>query len=240
MCIFRFKILNNLSAHKHIFTFSYLICSLFLYTSCTNSKKTENSLTEGVIEYDATVVDESHPMAGLAPSSATVKFKENKFELEMSTMGIFNTMFVSNPGRRTLTQMVKFMDIKNACIQKESDLINENKDYVVLLEETKETKKIAGYNCKKVKATMANDPSVVFDVYYTDELGGDSINYLSPYRQIKGMLMQYRLKKLGLEMCFTAKAVKDEEIKDETFDVPAYYKIVTRPEMEKLFQDIQQ
>jgi hypothetical protein len=53
------------------------------------------------------------------------------------------------------------------------------------------------------------------------------------------MLMQYRLKKLGLEMCFTATSVKKEEIKEEDFEVPAFYKIVTRTEMEKLFEDIQ-
>jgi hypothetical protein len=53
------------------------------------------------------------------------------------------------------------------------------------------------------------------------------------------MLMQYRLKKLGLEMCFTATSVKKEEIKEDVFEVPAYYKIVTRGEMEKLFTDIQ-
>jgi hypothetical protein len=215
------------------------VISLFWFSSCGPGKRTENSLTEGVIEYNASIVDETHPMAGLAPSSATVKFKENKFELEMSTMGIFNTMFVSNPSKKTLTQMVKFMDIKNACIQKESDLLNENKDYELKFEPTKETKKIAGYTCKKVKATMANNPAVSFDVYYTDELGSDSINHLSPYREIKGMLMQYRLKKLGLEMCFTATAVKKEEIKDEIFEVPSFYKIVTRSEMEQLFADIQ-
>lgn len=228
---------------QHYRTFTHLITCVTLIVfliSCKGGSKTDKALTEGLIEYDATVVDESHPMAGLAPGSASVKFKDNKFELEMSTMGIFNTMFVSHPGRKTLTQMVKFMDIKNACIQKESDLIKENSDYALKLEETNETKKIAGYECKKVKVTMANDPSITFDVYYTEELGGDSINYLSPYREIKGMLMQYRLRKLGLEMCFTAKEVKNAEVKDDTFEVPAYYKIVTRPEMEKLFEDIQQ
>lgn len=196
-------------------------------------------MAEGIIEYNASVVDESHPMAGLAPSTATVKFKGNKYELEMSTMGIFNTMFVSDPSKKTLTQMVKFMDIKNACIQKESDLAPENKAYELKFEESKETKKIAGYKCKKMKATLVHDPSVSFDIYYTDELGSDSINHLSPYKPVKGMLMQYRLKKLGLEMCFTATAVKKEEVKDETFEVPSYYKIVNRAEMEQLFADIQ-
>ena len=86
---------------------------------------------------------------------------------------------------------------------------------------------------------MVNDPSVVFDAYYTKDMGMEAVNDLSPYAGVKGMLMQYRLKKLGLEMCFTATAVKKEEIKEEVFEVPAFYKIVTRAEMEKLFDDIQ-
>jgi GLPGLI family protein len=227
-----------LTATKRIL-FIFSLVSLWIASSCGGSKKTENALTEGLIEYNAEVVDQSHPMAGLAPSSATVKFKNNKLQVEMSTMGIFNTTFISDPHKKTLTQMVKFMDIKNACIQGESDLELENKDYELKFEETKETKKIAGYACKKVKTTMVNNPAVVFDVYYTDELGMDSINNVGPYKAIKGMLMQYRLKKLGLEMCFTATVVKKEEIKDDVFEVPSFYKIVTRPEMEKLFEDIQ-
>lgn len=225
-------------ATKRILLFSTLV-SLMMLVSCSGSKKSENALTEGVIEYNAEVVDQSHPMAGLAPGSATVKFKDNRLQVEMSTMGIFNTIFISDPGKKTLTQMVKFMDIKNACIQTEADLIQENKDYELKLEEVKGTKTIAGYKCNKVKATYMNNPSESFDVYYTTDLGLDSINNIGPYKQLKGMLMQYRLKKLGLEMCFTATAVKGEEIKDDVFEVPAFYKIVTRPEMEKLFEDIQ-
>lgn len=225
-------------ATKRIFLI-YSFVSLWIFSSCSDSKKTENSLTEGLIEYNAEVVDQSHPMAGLAPGSATVKFKNNKLQVEMSTMGIFNTTFISDPSKKTLTQMVKFMDLKNACIQTEADLVPENKEYELKFVETKEIKKIAGYNCKKVKASMVNSPNVCFEIYYTDELGMDSINNIGPYKDIKGMLMQYRLKKLGLEMCFTATAVKKEEIKDEVFEVPAFYKIVTRHEMEKLFEDIQ-
>lgn len=216
------------------------IVTVGVFTSCGTSKKSEKELTEGVIEYATEVVDQSHPMAGLAPSSATVKFKNNLQHVEMSTMGIFNTVFISNPAKNTLSQMVKFMDIKNACIETATDLAQQNKDYELKLEEQKGTKLIAGYNCKKVKATLLSDPSVTFDVYYTDELGKDSINNIGPYKSIKGMLMQYRLKKLGLEMSFTATSVKSEVVTDDNFEVPAFYKIVTRTEMEKLFEDIQQ
>lgn len=209
---------------------------LWLSSSCSGKKN--KGISEGVIEYSAEVVDESHPLAGLAPGSATVKFKNDDLLVEMSTMGIFNTSFISDPHKKTLSQLIKFMDLKNACIQSEKELIKEGGDYALKLEETKETKVIAGYKCKKVKATMVNDPSVTFDVYYTDEIGVDSINYLGPYRQLKGMLMDYRLKKLGIEMRFVATSVKSEEVPDNSFEVPSFYKIVTRGEMDQVFADI--
>lgn len=118
-------------------------------------------------------------------------------------------------------------------------MVDENKNYALNFVETDEIKKIAGYDCKKVKVDMVNNPGVTFDIYYTSELGMDSINNIGPYKKIKGMLMQYRLKKLGLEMCFTATSVKKQEVKEDVFEVPPYYEIVTRSEMEKLFADIQ-
>lgn len=217
----------------------FLIITICLFFSCGGNKTAENALTEGTIEYKATVVDENSPMAGFAPGSAIVNFKNNNLQVEMSVMGVLNTSFISKPQDQTLSQMVKFFDIKSACIQTEKDLISENKEYEIKFENTKETKVIAGYKCKKVIATMVNNPANTFDVYYTTDLGKDSINNVGPYKDIKGMLMQYRLKKLGLELCFTATSVKSIEIKDEVFEIPSYYKIVSRTEMDKLFADFQ-
>jgi hypothetical protein len=157
----------------------------------------------------------------------------------MSTMGMFNTMFICDLTSKTLTQMVKFMDVKQACIETEKDIAAESSGYKLKVEETKETKIIAGYKCKKVKVTMANDPSVVFDAYYTNEMGPENINDLSPYIGVKGMLMQYRLKKMGLEMQFTARSVKKADVPDNTFEVPAYFKIVSKEEMQKFFAGLQ-
>lgn len=232
-----FPLFFNYLKFNKLILHSFSILLGISLVSCSPGKK-ENEISEGVIEYSTNVVDENHPLAGLAPSSATMKFKGGRLMIEMSTMGMFNTTFISDPQKKTLSQMVKFMDIKNACIETEKDLQDEDKDYKMTFEPSKDTKIIAGYKCKKVVATMVNNPSISFDVYYTDEIDCDSINYLSPYRGIKGMLMDYRLKKLGIEMHFTATSVKKEEVPETTFDIPAFYKIVTREEMEKIFVDI--
>jgi hypothetical protein len=114
-------------------------------------------------------------------------------------------------------------------------LIYENNKYKLTFKETNETKMIAGYKCKKVIATKVSDPSVTFDVYYTPDIGSENSNELTPYKELKGMPLDYRVLRLGLEMHFVATCVKSEEIKDSDFDVPSYYKILNRPEFDKEF-----
>lgn len=194
---------------------------------------------EGVIEFDTKAVDDQHPLAGLAPSSATLKYKGEKFVMEMSTMGMFNTSIIGDTKSKTMAQTVKFMDIKQACIENENDIKEEYKDYQLVIEETKETKKIAGKKCYKLKVSMANNPEVKFDAWYTKELGMENCNALTPYHQVKGVLLDYRAKKMGLEMHFLAKSVQNTEVPDNSFEIPASLKIVSKEEMRKFFDNLQ-
>ncbi|MFO0322062.1 MAG: hypothetical protein ACK504_06520 [Bacteroidota bacterium] len=213
-----------------------IIVSICFFVSCSPNKRAENALDEGKIDYKISVVDESSPMAGFAPANAEVEFKNNNLHIKLNVLGVLNTSFTSKPKEQTLTQLVSFFDIKSACVETKEDLSKDNKDYEIKFEETKETKIIAGYHCKKINASMINNPSNKFDVYYTTDLGRDSINNIGPYKAIKGMLMQYRLKKLGLELCFTASRVENTKVNDDLFKIPEDYKIISREEMNKLFE----
>lgn len=222
---------------------SFIIRTLLLlfassaFTFCGPEK--EGGKNEGIIEFDTKAVDEKHPLYGLAPSSATLKYKEDKFSIEMSTMGMFNTSIIGDNKAKTMAQTVRFMDIKQACVENEKEIAQDNKDYELKIEETNETKKIAGLKCHKVKVTMANNPAVTFDAWYTKELGMENSNELNPYHEIKGVLMDYRAKKMGLEMHFVARSVNHNEVPDNTFEIPASLKIVSKEEMKKFFDDFQ-
>lgn len=210
-----------------------LLLGIAYFTGCkTNSEKAVN---EGIIEYDAKVVDYNHPLAELAPSSATLKFKGDKLVMEMTAMGVFKNNYVCNLSNKTITQMVNFLDLKQASIDDEKEIKKENESYKLIIEETKETKMIAGYKCKKIKVKKASDTNVVFDAYYTEEMGSDEANALSPYVGIKGTMMQYRLSKMGLEMEFTAKSVTKAEISERSFEIPDNYKIISKQEMQAFF-----
>jgi GLPGLI family protein len=210
---------------------------LLLLSSCGSAGK---NISEGEIEYEASAVDPNNPMAMVAPGKMFMKFKKDKFAAEMSTMGVFVTTFIADPKTKTLTQMVKVFEDKRACIETESEIAQELEDYKLTFEYIKDsTKLIAGYKCKLAIATKVNDPTQKFDVWYTEEIDVKSPNFSNPYGEIKGMLMEYRLEKFGLEMSFKATSVTEEKVPDETFVLPGYYKIITCKEMKDFFDSIQ-
>lgn len=206
---------------------------VIVFSSCGHLGKGGNE--EGVIEFDTKAIDEKHPLYNLAPTAATLKFKKEKFIIEMSVMGMFNTSIIGDSKAKTMAQTVKFLDVKQACVENEKDLVLDNEDYVLKIEETSDTKDIIGLKCHKAKVTKLNEPAATFDVWYTKDLGMEDANALTPYAQLKGVLIDYRIKKMGLEMHFMAKSYKSTEIADNTFEIPASMKIVSKEEMAKFF-----
>lgn len=209
-----------------------------LFITC-DSPILHNKKSEGIIEYKVEPVDKTHPLAGLAPDRAILKFKDNKYLIEMSTMGVFKTTFILDGDKKTLTEMIRFMDIKNACIETQEDLIKEANLYSLKFKNTNEKKEIAGYKSQKLIAYYVANPQDSFEVYYTIHLEPKNIYDLSPYKGISGMLMKYRLRKWGLELEFTAQNVSLQQVPDEEFELPAYYKIISKEEMDKFIKSLQ-
>lgn len=208
-----------------------------LNSSCGNPKP-ENYVSEGVIEYKADVINTAHPLALYAPSEATVKLKNNNWIVEMNKMGFFNIYYNCNVDRGTITQMIKCLDIKNACVDSTAELTKENDKFLLSFKETNKDTTIAGYNCKQVIATKVSEPQTSFNVYYTKDIGTEEVNKLTPYKEIKGMLMDYRIMRLGVEMRFIATKVKSKEINDTDFEIPSFYKILSRAKFDEEFNNL--
>lgn len=210
-----------------------------LVFSCKSGKpKSDNFISEGVIEYNTSVINTKHALALYAPSEATLKFKNNNWLIEMSNMNVFNIYYCCNLDKETLSQMINFLDIKNACIDDSILLKQENDKFLLTFKETDKDSTIAGYKCKKVIATKVLEPECSFTVYYTEDIGAENSNNLTPYKQLKGMLMDYRIMRLGVEMRFIASKVKKEEIKDSDFEIPSFYKILSREKFDEEFNKL--
>ena len=204
--------------------------------SCKGEHKGGNE--EGIIEFDTEAMDKNHPLYGFAPSEATLKFKKEKFIIEMSAMGMFNTSIIGNCKTKTMTQAVRFLNINQACTENEKDIVASNNDYPIKIEETEETKDILGFKCYKARVTKTNEPSVSFDVWYTKDLGMEDCNALTPYAQLKGIMLDYRIKKMGIEMRFKATSYSNTEIPNKVFEIPSDAKIISKDEMAEFFNSL--
>jgi hypothetical protein len=207
-------------------------------TACKQTD--EKFISEGEIVYDATVIDQNNPMATMAPSKMTVRFKANKSCAEMSAgMGLFSTSFISDPEKKSVTQLVKILNKKFLSVQDENSINKENQHFPLELVRTNETKLIAGYKCTKAHVIPKDKTTPPFDIYYTEELNIKKPNFTNPFYMVDGVLMEYQLKKFGLEMKFVARSVKNDLVDDKYFQTPQDYKKVTEKEMRAIFDDLQ-
>lgn len=229
--------LNLTRLIKKAFPLVLMVALLSYLSSC--SEALSGRKEEGVIEFSTRAVDASHPLYGFAPDAATMKFKNEKFVIEMSTMGMFNYSIIGDNKEKTLAQTVKFMNIKQACIERGKEIETDNNNYRLQIEETGETKEIAGLKCHGLKVTRLDVPGESFEAWYTKELGTEDCNALTPYSSVKGMLLDYRIEKMGMEMHFLAKSYNPVKVPDAAFKIPASMKIIPKKEMQKFFDDLQ-
>jgi GLPGLI family protein len=85
------------------------------------------------------------------------------------------------------------------------------------IQETGETKTIAGFSCKKVIIKLPSSKES-FTVYYTDEITLKHPNSTNPYKDIKGVLMEFELTLIHLKMRFEAE--KYQPLTDYDFNPP--------------------
>lgn len=118
-------------------------------------------------------------------------------------------------------------------------MIKEANLYPLKFKNTNEKKELAGYKCNRLIAYYVSNPQDSFEVLYTTQLEPENIYDLSAYKGVQGMLMKYRLRKWGLELEFTAQNVSLQQVPDEEFELPSYYKIISKEEMEAFIKSLQ-
>lgn len=91
------------------------------------------------------------------------------------------------------------------------------------VEQLPETKKIAGFTCKKATIKLGDQP---IEVFYTEELGVD----FCPFGQMKGFVMEYSLPMPmanNEKLVFSADKVDLKKIPDSLFVAPKGYEPIT-------------
>lgn len=221
-------------------TFLKILPTIFftlLFSSCGNLSF--NKLTEGVINYEVTYPNsgKNESIIAMMPSTMIYKFKDNKTCAELTgNMGVFGTSLISDFESKTLYQTFKVLGKKfgSTLHQKEVNeaIAKEPKMEIVY---SKETKQIAGYNCKKAIIVFEDKSIPSFDIFYTNEIKIKHANWYTPYKEIDGVLLEYKVTRYNIEMQFTATNIEHKEITDDLFKLTPDYKMISVAEMDEMF-----
>jgi hypothetical protein len=193
----------------------------------------------GTIVYNITYPDsklDAQTMAMMPTTmKATVKGDWSKMDISMS-MG--STVTIFDAATKSGTVLMDMMGQKFAVAVTPESIEEEVAEMGdIQVEETDETKEIAGYQCHKVNVTYTSKGKAYEQVaWFTEELGDGSMNASNPiFKDVKGVLLEFSMDESGMKMKMEAISVDKKKVSDKEFEVPEDYKKVTQQELENMF-----
>ncbi len=196
-----------------------------------------SKINEGIIKFDCTPVDSSVKYSPITfPDNVVMKFKNNySMTSQERGLGFAKMKFITDPVKKEFRTQVLFFEKKQSLL--DSAAIRTNNYYLpdYDVEYGTKTKAIAGYNCRNAILKFKNGaPS--YEVWFTRDIAIENPNWANPYYKIDGVLLDYRLKTLGLNLHYTATTISSATISDDEFVIPAEYEKVAHAELEKMFE----
>ena len=100
-----------------------------------------------------------------------------------------------------------------------------------------EVKEILTFSCKHAKVVVPHK-ALSFDIYYTEDIKIDNPNEFTPFGEIPGVLMEFKIEINGIPMHLIASEVIEKDISDEVFIVPDDYEDVQREKLDSIFSNL--
>ncbi|HEX2394279.1 MAG TPA: hypothetical protein VHI78_02980 [Bacteroidales bacterium] len=187
-------------------TFAILV-SIFSW-SCRNNDPPAG-ITSGRIDYQITYLNDDldKKTRSVLPSKMKLSFNESQASNNIEGfMGMYKLNAFTNFHTRKCSTMLKVFD-KHYLFKGSRDeqmcCFDTMEDMEII--ETNETKTIAGFECRKALVKLpSNNES--FAIYYTNQITLRHPNATNPYRKVKGVLMEFELRLMHLNMKFVAES----------------------------------
>jgi GLPGLI family protein len=198
----------------------------------------QDKLKEGKATFEISYPDAEEmndQMLAMMPKESVTYFKGSKRRAEVQT-SFSNMVMIEDPDKKESYMCIDAMGKKTAVKSTEADMEKtkaEMGEYDVKLSD--ETKKIAGYTCKKAVVTMKKDDNT-FDVWYTPDLPYDNASRHG-WKGVEGFPLEFTLEQKAMGGNVKTKlictSVKKAEVSDDMFKVPEGYTVMTREEAKK-------
>ena len=206
---------------------------LFLLFGNSYAQKIGNPKKSGKIifsiSYPESQLDEN--VLSKMPSEAVMFFKNDFAKVEVGTpMG--NTTIISDSKTGEGTMLMNMMNKKWAIkINKDKMMKEKLTEGKPKIEQTNESKIIAGLNCKKSIVTVKTKKGEKsFEVWFTNELKIKN-SFSSQIEGIDGFLMEFFNNQGGMSMKMSAQSVEFMDVSDSEFIVPEGYELKTIDEL---------
>lgn len=234
--------LNYIRVYKNkgIGVFLIFITLIVLSTGC-DKKTDQKQISQGVILYDIKYINQvgkKFPVQ-LMPKSMKLIFNKDfsSYTIE-DRLGLFSIKNIFNYKENQHTTQIKVFDKKYVYIglPKESAILFDSAvDYTVQF--MKDTLRLAGFTCKRAAITDKNS-TAIFNVYYTEGIVLENPNKNTPYEDITGMLLNFRLHLKSLDMELNATKFEHTIVENTEFSVQEGYKQISRKQMEDIITTI--
>jgi len=205
--------------------------------SCKRKPHEEKS-DEGIIEYRIIYPDDKigSVSPSLLPQTMEVKFKKDKLKNTIEgAMGFFSLINITDLNELTNATFLKFIDKKYVYIgqKKEKPVIMTPLEGMKITF-TDETKEIIGLTGKKAIVSFPGTDNDSFPIYYTTEINVKNPNITSPYKDIPGVLLEFRANLGQSEIHMIAEKYKTENLPDKEFHFPRNYREISKQDMERI------
>ena len=190
-----------------------LLC-LSLLIGSISAQMFEGKITFGI---DYELPEAMEAQRSMLPSEMIIYITKGHVRIEQKTM-MGDQNVITDTKAKTTVLLMNMMGKKMAITMNDDGKEKPTPTIVY----SKETKKIAGYECKKAIYTTKDEAGEEQDleVFYTEEIPSEANDKLPG---LKGYPLEYSINAQGMLMTLAAKSVSKEKVSKKLFQIPEGY-----------------
>ena len=206
-----------------------LIIFLFSFALLSSAANAQKTLTEGTLVYNMSVetgTGEPKIADMFDGATTTIYLKGSMSRTELvSSLGREATIHDATTGTGVILK--DYSGQKLMITMTAQDWAQNNSKYDgITFENTGETQKIAGFNCKKAIAKLKNGTS--FTVFYTTEVNVANKSYDAQFKTLPGLPVQYEMQTGKMTLKFTLASISYNPVPASKFEIPkSGYRVLT-------------
>jgi len=164
----------------------------------------------------------------MLPSESVCYFSNNSCRTESD--GFMGMKMVTICTKEEMTMLMDIMGKKIAMNPRDDKSM---KAKTPTISYSEETKKIAGYDCKK--ASLVFDENTKIVVWCAEGITGGG-SWGGNFENLKGAPLEYTADLNGMSMTMTATKVSEEKVSKKKFEIPSDYEFMTPEQLQRQFK----